>query len=229
MFAITMREFKSLFKSTRSIIIIIFIFGITTGSAKLISQFKAQLMDLGLGDNAYVGGLMILLFMASPLFVTSISNSIVNKEIDSKTIRFLATKTSRHNIILGKFLGNVLFWFLCLMIALLLIIPFSKAFYFSEFLQSIIYVSYFIGLTIFLSTIIRNPSLTMFLGITISIILPILGIWGIFSENLLIKFISYLTPYFYYTHENTFYTYFVLIFTFTYLMLSLIVFKRRDL
>ncbi|RDW16169.1 ABC transporter permease [Oceanobacillus chungangensis] len=229
MFAITIKEFTSLFKSTRSIIIIIFLFGVTAGSAKLISQFETQLRDLGLGDNAFVGGLMILLFLAGPLFVTSISHSIVNKEIDSRTIRFLATKTSRDNIILGKFLGNILFWIICLITALLLIIPFSEAFYFSEFFQSIIFVSYFVGLTIFLSTIIGNPSLTMFLGITISIVLPILGIWGMFSENLIIKFISYLTPYFYYTHENTYYTYFVAIFTFMYLILSLIVFRRRDL
>lgn len=229
MFAITMREFKSLFKSTRSIIIILFIFGVTIGSAKLISQFETQLMDLGLGNNAYVGGLMLLLFVASPLFVTSISHSVVNKEVDSRTIRFLATKTSRNHIILGKFLGCFLFWMLCLVIALLLIIPFSKAIYFSEFLQSIIYVSYFIGLTLFLSTLIRNPSMTMFLGITISIVLPIVGIWGMFTENLFIKFVSYLTPYFYYTHENTAYTNFVLIFTFVFLALSLIVFRRRDI
>lgn len=229
MFAITWREFTSQFKSIRSIIIILFIFGVTTGSAKLISQFEMQLKDLGLGDNAYVGGLMLLLFVASPLFVTSISHSIVNKEVDSRTIRFLATKTSRQNIILGKFLGNFLFWMFCLVIALLLIVPFSHAFYFSEFIQSVIYVSYFIGLTLFLSTIIRNPSLTMFLGISLSIALPIIGIWGMFTKNFIIKSISYITPYFYYTQDHTSYTYFVLIFTLIFLVLSLMVFKRRDL
>lgn len=229
MFAISTREFKSLFQSIRAIIIVILLFGVTVGSAKLVNQFETQLSELGLEDNAYVGGLMLLLFMAAPLFVTSLSHSLVNKDIESKTIRFLATKTSRDNIILGKFLGSILFWITCLVIAMVLIIPFSNAFYFVDLVQSIIFVSYFIGLTLFLSTIISNSSLTMFLGITVSIALPVLGIWSLLSDNVFVDAISYVTPYFYYTHESTNYTYFVAIFTLVFLVLSLIVFRRRNL
>jgi len=54
MFAITLREFKSLFQSIRAILIIVVLFGVTIGSAKLVSQFKGQLSDLGLGNNAYI-------------------------------------------------------------------------------------------------------------------------------------------------------------------------------
>lgn len=229
MLAITLREFKSLFQSIRAIIIIIVLFGVTVESAKLVSQFKRELSGLGLGDNAYVIGLMLLLFLAAPLFVTSISHSSVNKEMESKTIRFLATKTSRENIIFGKFLGNISFWVLCLSIALLLIVPFSKSFYFVDLIQSIVFVSYFIGLSLFLSTVVSNSSLTMFAGIVLSIALPVIGMWSLLSKNVAIDTISYLTPYFYYTHANTSYTYFVLIHTVVFVMLSLIIFKRRDL
>ncbi|CDQ37935.1 MULTISPECIES: ABC transporter permease [Virgibacillus] len=229
MFTICLREFRTLFKSIRSLIIIIVLFGVTTGAAKLISQFEAQLKDLGLGDNAYAGGLMTLLFIASPLFVTSLSHSAINKEIDSRTIRFLVTKTSRESIIVGKFLGNLLFWIVCLLIALLLIIPFSHSFFFLELIQCIVFVSYFIGFTIFLSTIIRKPSLTMFLGITVSIGLPIIGLWSIGTNNILITALSYITPYFYYTQEETFFTYFTAVFTCIYLALSLMIFRKRDL
>lgn len=229
MFAITLREFKSLFQSIRAIIIIVVLFGVTAGSAKLVSQFKGSLSGLGLGDNAYIIGLTLLLFLAAPLFVTSISHSTVNKEMESKTIRFLATKTSRENIILGKFLGNLSFWVLCLSIALLLITPFSKSFYFVDWIQSIIFVSYFIGLSLFLSTLVNNSSLTMFAGIIISIALPVIGMWSLLSKNVIVDTIAYLTPYFYYTNENTSYTYLVLIHTVVFLILSLIIFKRRDL
>lgn len=229
MFAITLREFKSLFQSIRAIIIIVVLFGVTAGSAKLVSQFKGSLSSLGLGDNAYIIGLTLLLFLAAPLFVTSISHSTVNKEMESKTIRFLATKTSRENIILGKFLGNLSFWVLCLSIALLLIIPFSKSFYFVDWIQSIIFVSYFIGLSLFLSTLVNNSSLTMFAGIIISIALPVIGMWSLLSKNVIVDTIAYLTPYFYYTNENTSYTYLVLIHTVVFLIFSLIIFKRRDL
>ncbi|RKQ30247.1 ABC transporter permease [Oceanobacillus halophilus] len=229
MFTICLKEFTSLFKSIRSIIIIAVLFGVTTGAAKLISQFEAQLMEFGLGDNAYVGGLMVILFLASPLFVTSLSHSVINKEVYARTIRFLATKTSRENIIIGKFLGNLLFWVACLFISLLLVIPFSHYFYYIDFIQSVIFVSYFIGLTILLSTIISNPAITMFLGITISIVLPVIGLWSIGTENIFIKGISYITPYFYYTQEETFFTYFVALFTCLFIALSLLIFRKRDL
>lgn len=229
MFAITLREFKSLFQSIRAILIIVVLFGVTIGSAKLVSQFKEQLSDLGLGDNAYIIGLMLLLFLASPLFVTSISHSSVNKEIESKTIRFLATKTSRENIIFGKFLGNVSFWVLCLTVALLLIVPFSKSFPIVDLIQSIIFVSYFIGLSLFLSTVVNSSAMTMFVGIFISIALPVIGMWSLISKNVIVDTLSYLTPYYYYTQENTAYTYLVLIHIAVFVIASLMIFKRRDL
>ncbi|KQS18810.1 hypothetical protein ASF99_02680 [Exiguobacterium sp. Leaf187] len=229
MFAITLREFKSLFQSIRAILIIVVLFGVTIGSAKLVSQFKEQLSDLGLGDNAYIIGLMLLLFLAAPLFVTSISHSSVNKEIESKTIRFLATKTSRENIIFGKFLGNVSFWVLCLTVALLLIVPFSKSFSIVDLIQSIIFVSYFIGLSLFLSTVVNSSAMTMFVGIFISIALPVIGMWSLISKNVIVDTLSYLTPYYYYTQENTAYTYLVLIHIAVFVIASLMIFKRRDL
>ncbi|AHA29694.1 ABC transporter permease [Exiguobacterium sp. MH3] len=229
MFAITLREFKSLFQSIRAILIIVVLFGVSIGSAKLVSQFKEQLSDLGLGDNAYIIGLMLLLFLASPLFVTSISHSSVNKEIESKTIRFLATKTSRENIIFGKFLGNVSFWVLCLTVALLLIVPFSKSFSIVDLIQSIIFVSYFIGLSLFLSTVVNSSAMTMFVGIFISIALPVIGMWSLISKNVIVDTLSYLTPYYYYTQENTAYTYLVLIHIAVFVIASLMIFKRRDL
>lgn len=228
MLAICLREFKSLFKSVRSIIIIFFIFGVTLGVAKIISKYQIQLESLGIGNDAYSGGLFIILFIGGPLFVTSLSHNVINRELYSRTIRFLATKTSRENIVLGKFLGTILFWSVCTFISLLLIIPFSNHFYFSEFIQSIIFISYFVGFTILLSTLIDKPALTMFLGITLSFIFPVLGVWSLNSHKLIITLFSYITPYFYYGEEQSFYPYFVTIFTLIFLSLSLFFIRKKD-
>ncbi|UYO35876.1 ABC transporter permease [Bacillus zhangzhouensis] len=229
MFAIGLNEFKALFKSIRSILIIIVIIGITTGTAKILSQFSDQLKSFGLGDNAYVGGLMVLLFIAAPLFVTSLAHNAINKEVYSRTVRFLVTKTSRNSIIVGKFLGNLLFWIVCLTISLILIIPFANTFYFLELIQCIVFISYFLGLTLLLSTVISNPSITMFLGITLSIVLPVIGMISIGSNNIFIKIISYITPYYYFTQEQTVLTYIVILFPILFLILSLMLFRKRDL
>ncbi|WP_085505191.1 ABC transporter permease [Thalassobacillus devorans] len=229
MFTIPFREFTSLFKSIRSIIIIAVLFGVTIGAAKIISNFQTQLQELGIGDDAYAGALMALLLFAAPLFVTSLAHSVVNKEMASRTVRFLATKTSRANIILGKFLGNLFFWAICLFLALLLIIPFSNTFHIVEWFQMVVFVSYFIGLAVFLSTIFRSPSLTMFLGITISIALQVLGLWSLATENVFVKMIGYITPYFYYSQDQTYMSYIVVLFTLIFVILSLLIFRKRDL
>ncbi|UUI41802.1 ABC transporter permease [Oceanobacillus oncorhynchi] len=231
MFTVAFREFKSLFTSIRSGLIIAVLFGVTVGAARLVRQFEAPLQDLGLGQDAYVMGLMLLLILAAPLFVTSLSHNIVNKEMDTRTIRFLATKTSRNHIILGKFIGSFLFWAVCLTVALLLIIPFSKSFSILNLIQAIIFVSYFIGLTLFLSTVIPKPSLSMFLGIIISVALPVLGLWSTGTDNLFVKAIGYITPYFYYIQEEThnYYAYFVVLFPVLFIVLSLFIFRKRDL
>ncbi|GIO21467.1 ABC transporter permease [Oceanobacillus sp. J11TS1] len=231
MFTVSFKEFKNLFTSIRSILMIVVLFGVTVGAASLVRQFEAPLQKLGLGDDAYAMGLMLLLILAAPLFVTSLSHNTINKEMDTRTIRFLATKTSRNNIILGKFIGSILFWGVCITVALLLIVPFSKSFSILNLVQSIIFVSYFIGLTLFLSTIISNPSLSMFLGIIISIALPVLGLWSTGTDNLFVKAIGYVTPYFYYMQEEAYdyYVYFVAVFPILFILLSLFIFRKRDL
>ncbi|GAB2554484.1 ABC transporter permease [Gracilibacillus alcaliphilus] len=230
MFTIAFREFRSLFTSIRSILIIIVLFGVTVGAARLVRQFEEQLQELGLGQDAYAMGLMLLLILASPLFVTSIAHNVVNKEIADRTIRFLATKTTRNRIIFGKFIGHFLFWSICLTVALLLIVPFSKSFAILDLLQAIIFVSYFIGWTLFLSTSITKPALTMFLGITLSIALPILGLWSTGTDNWFIKIVGYLTPYFYYTQgDDSYYAYLVVIFPIIFILGSLLIFRKRDL
>lgn len=229
MFAVCFREFKSLFKSIRSLIIIGVIFGVTLGAAKIVSLFQSQLQEFGLGDSAYATGLLILILIASPLFVSTLTHSTINEEVKSRTIRFIATKTSRENIVFGKFLGNLFFWIVCLFIALLLITPFSKAFHVSELMECIVFVSYFVGLSLLFSTLIPKPGVTGFLGMAIAVIVPIVGLWSIASENIFLKIYSFITPYYFFSHDNDSYIYIVLIYPIIFLVISLITIRKRDL
>ena len=104
--------------------------------------------------------------------------------------------------------------------------PFSNTFYFLELIQCIVFISYFLGLTLLLSTIISNPSITMFLGITLSIILPVIGMISIGSNNIIIKMISYITPYYYFTQEQTAFTYIVILFPILFIIVSLMLLER---
>lgn len=230
MITIGIHEFKNLFKSIRSVLIILLLLGVTLGSASLLENFADEIQEMGLG-GIYIAGLYALLLIAGPLFVLGLSHDVINKETHSRTIRFLVTKTSRNQIILGKFFGVLAFWFSCIFISSLLLIPFSGKFYAIELFDLIIFIGYFVALALFLSTIISKPGLTMFIGLLLSIILPVLGMWGILSpENIVLKVITFLTPYYYLGQENMVLTYIMLpLITVLLVISSLFILKRRDL
>lgn len=230
MITIGIHEFKNLFKSIRSVLIILLLLVATLGSASIMDNFSDEIQEMGL-DGIYIAGLYALLVIAGPLFVLGLSHDVINKEIHSRTIRFLVTKTSRNQIVLGKFLGILAFWFFCIFISSLLLIPFSGKFYIVEIFDLVIFIGYFIALALFLSTVISKPGLTMFIGLLLSIILPVLGMWGILSpENFILKVISLITPYYYLGLENKVVTYIVLpLITALLVIGSLSILKRRDL
>lgn len=226
--ALCVREFKSLFKSIRSILIIILLFAVTLGTAKLLANFNSQFESVGL-NNEYMVGLVSLLMIVGPLFVISLSHDIINNETSSKTMRFLVTKISREKIVLGKFLGIIAFWFLCLLISTLLLIPFSKTFYFREFIEMVIFLSYFSGLSIFLSTIINRPRLSMFIGLIVAIVLPIIGIWGLASTDYtFLNVLNFMTPYYYLSKEEFIFPYFILILTTLFIYFSIFNLRKKD-
>ncbi len=165
MFAIGFKEFKNLFKSFKSLVVISIILGVTLGSAKLISIFQSQLHQLGMNDSPYATGLLIIILLASPLFIFALSHNAINEEYRSRTIRFIATKTSRENIIFGIFrdfiLLDCLFNNSC---------NFINLFFWSFLFFRINTINHlcvlFYRLTILLSTVISRPGITGFLGNT---------------------------------------------------------------
>lgn len=229
MTAVLWREFLSSFKSIKSIFTILIFIGANLGLAKLISIFYEVLKNLGVEGSPYSISFVFVTILISPFFIFSLSHNCVNEEIKNSTIRFIATKTERANIIIGKFLGMLLFWFLTLTITSLFMIIYSHSFYIIEILRSLIFICYFISLSILLSTIINSTALSNFLGIALSLIMTILGVWCVASENIFLKIYNFITPYYYFMEANNFLSLIVLIHIIIFLTISIILFRRRDL
>ncbi|WP_191567397.1 ABC transporter permease [Metabacillus idriensis] len=230
MIAICRREFISLFKSVKSVIFILIITGMTFLIADLMSGIPPEELE-GMGlKNGYVTGLMFLMYFFGPLFVTSLSHDIINREEQSRTLRFLVTKIHRDKIVLGKFLGILSFWVACLFLALVLISIFTRTFYLLPFLENIVFLSYFISLSIFISTIVNRPTFSMFLGIILSIALPVVGFWALVSKsNMVINILSVFTPYYYFGFtDQPIIGYLTIILTLLLLISSLLIFRKRD-
>jgi ABC-2 type transport system permease protein len=229
MLGVTIHEFRKQIKSIKSILVILIIISITIGVASVAGKYKS-LIEMAGGSNVYTLGLTMTILIAGPLFTLSLSHNIINEEIRTRTIRFIATKTSRTNIVIGKYLGIVLFWLVCLVLSMLLISLFSHSIYINKIMISFAFILYFIGLTVLLSTLISNPIMTNLLGITLSIVMTILGLWGTLSNNIFLKIFSYVTPYHYFIHEqNTILAYIPILFSLLFVILSVILFRKRDL
>ncbi|ALS77283.1 hypothetical protein FQ085_13825 [Planococcus sp. ANT_H30] len=228
MIAIGKREFISMFKSIKSILIIAILLTTSYYSAKYsqvlttgISMTEKEMSDI------HTGGLLLLLLLFGQLFVMGLSHDSINKESHERTMRFLVTRTSRLRIILGKFAGTWLFWFTCILISFLLIGMFSLKFNFFIFSQVIALSTFQIALTILLSIMIPKPSITMFLGILVGLLFPILSLWLVFTDNNWISWLKFASPYYYLVADNYL---FLIIFGLAGLILAaaMAIFNRRE-
>ena len=127
MYVIGKREFISLFKGIKSIMIIV-IFLVTSYYSAKFSNLLMSGIELTAkeAEHIHTVGLLTLLFLFGQLFVMGLSHDSINRETHERTIRFLVTRTSRTSIIFGKFFGIWLFWFVCLIVSFLLISIFAQ-------------------------------------------------------------------------------------------------------
>ncbi|MEK3889481.1 hypothetical protein [Bacillus sp. FSL K6-3431] len=228
MYVIGKREFFSLFKGIKSILII--------GILLLTAYYSAKLSNVLMNaveftpkemEHIHTVGLLTLLFLFGQLFITGLSHDCMNRETHERTMRFLVTRTSRYSILYGKFFGIALFWFVCVAISFLIVSIFAKQFDVFIFSQIMSLLIYQIALTILLSVLIPKPGITMFLGTIIGLAFPIFGLWVSFTSNTWISWIKFITPFYYLERDD--YTFLViLIFAGLMLFIAQLIFKRRE-
>lgn len=222
-----MQEFRNLAKSIKTIIVIGIIFGITYFTANSFDKrLPEELSDAG--DESYSLGVILTILVLGLMFITILSHDTVNREINDRTVRFLVPRISRSKIILGKFIGIFLFWALCIVICFGLLIPFIGTFYWPGFLECILFIAFGISLYLFLSTIISKPSISLFIGILLSLAFPIMSFWALLSQKPLLTVIRFLTPY-YYLSLGKGYLLIVILMTIALIGSSILVFERKDL
>ena len=227
---IAQREFINLFKGIKSIIIVAILLVTAYYSAKFSNFF---LLDPSMeftpkeAKDIHLFGLLVLILLFGQLFVMGLSHDSINRETHERTSRFLVTRTSRTSIILGKFFGIWLFWFVCVSIAFLLTSIFSKKFDVFIFSQTMSLLTFQIALTILLSVLISRPGVTMFLGVILGIATPIFGFWIAFTQNAWVSWIKFLTPYYYLSREDATFL-LILLMAGIMIVIANLIFQRRE-
>lgn len=201
MLVIAMKELKEMLKSFKAL----FIIGLFVVTSYFMSRYVSKnfgILDAGIND--YASAIRLLVYVFGFLFVLMLSHDVVSRETSTKTIRFLLTKTSRANIIWGKFFGISAFWFLSLGVSFSIVSIFAGEFLWMIFLQLFGFLIYIIGLCVFVSTIAKTPSVSMLISLALSFVLPIMGLWSMFSENNWLKLVKFFLPYQYQLEVNMF-------------------------
>lgn len=226
MWTICIRECKELFKGFRPIIIIGILVALSYLSARLADAFPA-IEDVSKQDS-YTLGLTFSIFILGLLFVFTLSHDTINREVQTRTMRFLVTKTSRNKILIGKLLGILFFWIIIVLLCLTLITFYAKTFYFKTLVECVLFLFYAICAALLLSTIVKRTGQSMFLGISISLLLPALTGWAVLTDKFYIQWFKYISPYYYFDLDNPF-KLIILVLAGILLALTLFFFKRKDL
>ncbi len=227
MIPIIRNEFFQTFKSFKSVAIVLF-FTLTSFLTATYLANHPELLGDGGNDSAYTSSIKFSIFFLGFLFVFAVSHDIVNRELDDQTVRLLVSKTSRFNIIAGKFLGSFLFWVCSISISFFVVTLFAKSTFFLDYLTVITVLFFITCLNVLLSTVLTRPGMTMFVGILLGILCPVLGFWAAFSNIWYLLPFKYLLPY-YYVVASGGYLVVPFLLGLLFLAASYFMFNRRDL
>lgn len=199
MLVVAKNEFFKLFKSIKSILVILVFICTSYYTAK---HFSNSIFESSSNGSPYYSSLRFCVFILGYIFVSTLSHDCINGEIESQTIRLVISKISRKDFLLGKFIGITLFWCACILISSLCIILISSVIEIKTIITMILTCIYFISIVILNSCIIPKSSMTNFIGIVLGFIIPGVGLYCYFTENALLGIFKYLFPYYYAMNMN---------------------------
>lgn len=194
MFSIAVQELKQLLLSIKAIIVVLIIAGSSFFVADSINSLGDD-VGKSLGSDGAALGVTVNVFIFGLLFIAALSHDVINREVSSKTIRFLITRIDRKKFILGKYIGITAFWGICMLLSYSLIAFSAGKFHWVSFIDSFVFLAVGIAFYMFISTIISKTSVTLFFGLIFAVFFPILSLVSIYSDKIWLKPIKFITPY----------------------------------
>jgi ABC-2 type transport system permease protein len=220
MLTVAKNEFFKNLKSIKSILIILLFACLSFFMTRYLKGIIKS--DL----NGLYSTLKFLVFILGYLFVSTISHDVINREIEMQTIRLIVTKISKKRFLIGKLIGIIIFWFICIFISFSIISISAKMFNIMSFLLIFSCIYYYSCCVIFLSTIINKSTISNFLGIFLGLLLPPLGIYLTTTTNFL-KLLKWLFPYVY-IEKSGFYILGPIVIGTVFILISLKILEKKD-
>lgn len=224
MISVAKNEFFNLIKSVKAVIIIL----IFVMFSLYISDFLIKSAEFNTGKVAVYSSLRLLVFVLGYLFASILSHNTINREVEQRTGRLIVTKISRNSFLMGKFVGNLTFWFVCITVSYVLISIMSNQQDVEVYFMTLSTMTYFVGLVLLISTLINKTSMSNFLGLFLGLAMPGIGIWITLAERHVLGFTKYIFPYFYILKGGAFMLIPVLI-AIIWIIIALIIIGKKEL
>ncbi|WP_281882978.1 ABC transporter permease [Paenibacillus sp. YYML68] len=197
MLGIVIKEYTSLIKGIKSMLLAAFITLISIWAARFITSNALFQSEVGSAESTALAGLSFILVAFGALFVYILSHDIINRDIELQRIRLLVTKTSRRNIVLGKFLAVWLFWLSITTITFVIVSIMTKTFLIQELLLLWVFLAFHTSVVVLVSTLIVNHAYTVMTSLILGIAMPIAGVWSMFNTTAVAQVVRYGLPYYF--------------------------------
>lgn len=227
MVALWVREFTYLCKGIKAVVLLTLFVGFTYMIASL-GDYLPFLMSDTKSSSSLSGGLRFLILFFGFIFVTMVSHDTINKEIETQTIRFLVTKSSRFSIVLGKFLGILSFWILVTTCSYIPAVIKAQHIDFYDYIKLIQYLCVMVSVTILLSSVIKKPFYSLLFGLCFGVVYPVVGMVSMIKDGFFWDQVRYISL-FNYIQDASGGLYVPFIASAVMVILSIVVFQRRDL
>ncbi|WP_341281489.1 hypothetical protein [Paenibacillus sp. FSL H8-0537] len=228
MFGIVLKEYLGLIKGVKSILVILFVTSVSILAAQYASSSTFLAEAAGGSQGTELAGLSFIFILFGALFIYILSHDIVNRDIELQRIRLLITKTSRRNVIIGKFISVFAFWASVTLITFACISISTQTFHITPLIVLWVFIAFHSGVAIMMSTIITKHSYTVLISLIGGLVIPGVGIWSLFNKTVIANILSYALPYYIAMDDYRFIALTVVEVALM-LIISIIVFERKEL
>ncbi|SFF29867.1 ABC-2 type transport system permease protein [Paenibacillus algorifonticola] len=228
MFGIVLKEYLGLIKGVKSFLVILFVTSVSIWAAQYASSSTFLTEASGDSQGTELAGLSFIFILFGALFIYILSHDIVNRDIELQRIRLLITKTSRKNVIVGKFISVFSFWASVTLITFVCISISTQTFYIAPLILLWVFIAFHSGVAIMMSTIITKHSYTVLISLIGGLVIPGVGIWSLFNKSVIAKVLNYALPYYIAMDDYRFIALTVVEVAIM-LIISIIVFERKEL
>ena len=221
------QEFLNKFLSLKTIVLVVFLTWAAYDSASTAETIE---IVLGTGESSspYILAFKYMLALIGYLLITIFTYDAVSKDAETRSLRLLLPMMKREELIIGKYLANILYWFAVTIVPMLTITVIAQQFFIAEYLAVFLFICTSVSLVFLISAVLLSSRWTLLINIIIGILMPIWVVIAFFGENLTSHIARFTAPGYMLVEREPHLILIQLVFILISLFIVVALFRKRD-